>query len=582
MGRTDLLEKPPAITPPPPPAPPEHPTARAHHRTSLGRAVQIAEILARQELWHLVEILDLAHLVGWHAGHRDQPRDAPAQERPVRLRLALAELGPTFMKLGQMLSLRGDLLPPAYQLELAKLQDAAPTLPVAAVREVIAADLGRSPEEVFATFEAVPLAAASIGQVHLATLHDGTAVVIKVRRPGADEQIAEDLQLLHRLAVTAERRWPAAQQYDVVGLVQEFERALREELDYLREGRNAERFARNFAGASAIRIPRVYWETSTARVLTMERMVGCKITDNAALDALGLDRALLAQRGVGLVLKMIFEDGFFHADLHPGNLFVEEDGTLAIIDFGMVGTVDKRTRAILGHLLLAVAGRDVEAVIDAILELDSARAPIDRGGLTRDLGALFARLDGQSLSEIAIGPLLTELLDVARRYQLTLPSELMLLVKAVAMAESIGEHLDPGFGFMAALAPYARRIVLAEYGPRALAARLAREEPDLAWFATELPGHLRRLIGAVEAGTVTIAVQPTGMEPLLDRLERTAGRLMLTILVAALAITLAILAAAYHLTNPIGALGTLLAIGAGLLLALALPLWWKMAHGSRR
>jgi ubiquinone biosynthesis protein len=582
MGRSDLLETPPAATPAPRLAPPEHPAVRVRHRTTLGRAVQIAEILARQELWHLIEILDLTQLVGWHNRHHDQRRDAPAHEQPVRLRLALAELGPTFMKLGQMLSLRGDLLPPAYQRELAKLQDAAPTLPIAAVREVIAADLGRPPEELFATFEATPLAAASIGQVHLATLHDGTEVVVKVRRPGADEQIAEDLKLLHRLAVTAERRWAAARQYDVVGLVEAFERALNEELDYQREGRNAERFARNFAGSTAIRIPRVFWDTSTARVLTMERMAGCKITDSAALDALGQDRALLAQRGVGLVLKMIFEDGFFHADLHPGNLFVEESGRIAVIDFGMVGTIDRRTRAILGHLLLAVAGRDVEAVIDAILELDSARAPIDRGGLARELGALFARLEGQSLVEVTIAPLLADLLDVARRYELTLPSELMLLVKAVAMAESIGEHLDPGFGFMAALAPYARRIVLAEYGPRALAARLAREGPDLAWFATELPGHLRRLIGAVEAGAITLAVQPTGMDPLLDRFERATGRLMLAIIVAALAIALAILTATYHLANPIGALGTLIDVGTGLLLALALLLWWKAARESRR
>ena len=434
-------------------APEAIPVARAHHHSSLGRALQVAEVLARQELWYLVEALDLGRLVPRHAGHAGHPRDAPAHEQPVRLRLALAELGPTFMKLGQMLALRPDLLPPAYQIELAKLQDAAPTLPLAAVRETVAAELGQPPERAFAIFEPTPLAAASIGQAHRATLRDGTQVVVKVRRPGAAEQIDEDLKLLHSLAAAASRRWTAARQYDLVGLAEEFDRALRAELDYLREGRNAERFARNFAGDGTVHIPGVRWETTTARVLTLERVVGCKVTDGAGLDAAGVERAALADRGARLVLKMVFEDGFFHADLHPGNLFVEGGGRLGLIDFGLVGTVDARTRATLARLLLAVARQDAEGVVDAFLELDAAQQPVDRAAMGREITPLLARLQEQPAAEIAVGPLLTDLFGVVLRHQLVLPADLALLVKPLAMAESLGEQLDPAFGSLAVLAP---------------------------------------------------------------------------------------------------------------------------------
>src|SRR5215471_11077087 len=243
--------------------------------SSLERAAHIALVLAHHELWHLIDVLDLERFVPVHL-HRSTTsnQNHPGlRSQPEQLRMALEELGPTFMKLGQPL------------------------------------------EHSFASFDATPLAAASIGQAHLATLQDGTEVVVKVRRPGAAEQVDEDLKLLHSLASTASHRWEFANQYDLVGLVQEFDQSLRAELDYLHEGHNAERFARNFAGESAVQIPRMFWETTTSRVLTQERIHGIKITDQAALDAAGIDRAVLSKHGAHIFLKMVFEDGFFHADL---------------------------------------------------------------------------------------------------------------------------------------------------------------------------------------------------------------------------------------------------------------------------
>jgi ubiquinone biosynthesis protein len=487
--------------------------------------------------------------------------------------MALEELGPTFMKLGQMLSTRTDLLPPAYQHELAKLQDAAPPIPIEAVHETIIVELGQSLEQAFATFDATPLAAASIGQAHLATLQDGTEVVVKVRRPGAVEQVDEDLKLLHSLATVASRRWEHASQYDVVGLVQEFDQSLRAELDYLREGHNAERFAENFASESTVKIPRVFWETTTSRVLTLERLRGIKVTDLAALDAAGIDRTELSKHTARIFLKMVFEDGFFHADLHPGNLFIEERGLIGLIDFGMVGTVGEQTRDDLGSLLLGMANQDSNLLVDAVLELGVTQQPVDRFVLRRDLEQVLSGFYGRPLSEIAFGPLLTEMLNIMRRHQLIFPSNLSLLLKTMAMSEGMGEQLDPSFNLADVLTPYAEKFMVQQNSPVAWARRLGKAGVDLAWLAVELPQQLRRLLSELDRGALKIDIQPTGLDPLFKRAERIANRIVLGVIVAAFIVGLAMLISAYH-PGGSGLLQVILTIGFVLAGVLALYLIW--------
>jgi ubiquinone biosynthesis protein len=332
---------------------------------------QIAETLSRHGLGYLVGVLGLERRVPFHRGLLGhEPREEPYTQ-PEHLRLALEQLGATFVKLGQILSTRSDLLDSAYQVELAKLQDAAPPVPGEAIRELVTRELGRDPAIAFASFEIVPLAAASIGQAHAATLHDGTEVVVKVRRPGVVEQVEEDLEILRNLAAHASRRWQAAADYDIVGLADEFAQTLRAELDYLREGRNAERFAANFAQDDEVHIPRVFWDTTTTRVLTLERIRGVKVDDTEALDEAGIDRRALAELATRVTAQMVFEDGFFHADPHPGNFFVESHGQLGIIDFGMVGEVDERLRDQLGALLVALARTDTDPITDAVLALST-------------------------------------------------------------------------------------------------------------------------------------------------------------------------------------------------------------------
>ena len=494
---------------------------------------QIAETLSRHGLGYLVGVLGLERRVPFHRGLLGhEPREEPYTQ-PEHVRLALEQLGATFVKLGQILSTRSDLLGPEYQVELAKLQDAAPAVPGDAIRELITRELGQDPGTAFASFEMVPLAAASIGQVHAATLLDGTEVVVKVRRPGVVEQIEEDLEILRNLAAHASRHWEAAGDYDVVGLVDEFAQTLRAELDYLREGRSAERFAANFAQDDEVHIPRVFWETTTSRVLTLERIRGIKVDDTEALDKASIDRCALAELATRVTAQMVFEDGFFHADPHPGNFFVEPAGQLGIIDFGMVGEVDERLRDQLGALLVALARTDSDRLTAAVISLSTAQGPVDRATLRADLAALVARNEGLAVSEIHLGSVIEDALAIVRHHHLQLPRELALLLKMVVMNEGMAARLDPDFRLGEVLGPYARRLVARQLSPAAFARRLGQAGIDVAQLGVELPDHLRRLLAVLEGPGLEVHLRADEIEPLVARAERLGNRLVAGVIAAA-------------------------------------------------
>jgi ubiquinone biosynthesis protein len=519
-------------------------TSRKH--THLERSRQIANILARHGLGYLVGILGLERFVPFHRGLLKHPRRAEPYTQPEHVRMALEELGATFIKLGQILSTRTDLLPPEYLAEFAKLQDAAPTIPIERVQETLLAELGKPIGEVFVTFDPLPLAAASIGQAHAATMPDGTEVVVKVRRPGVVEQVEEDLEILQNIATTASRRWEFASQYDLVGLIQEFAETLRAELDYLREGRNAERFAANFAGDATVHIPQVFWETTTSRVLTLERIRGIKINDLAALDTSGIDRTVVAEQAARIILKMVFEDRFFHADPHPGNFFIEPGGRIGLIDFGMVGMVDERTQEHLVRVILALTSQDADRLADAFLDLGVTSQQVDRSLLGHDLEQLVSRFYGQPLGEIALGPLLEEMLTIVRRHRLRLPPNLALLIKTIVMNEGLGMQLDPTFRLSNVLVPYAQRLMLRQYSPLLWTKRLGQAGLDAAWFGTELPQQLRRILGELERGTLTMNMRPMDVESVIRRFERIGNRIIIGTVLAAFIIGLAMLMASYH------------------------------------
>ncbi|MBI4493425.1 MAG: AarF/ABC1/UbiB kinase family protein [Chloroflexi bacterium] len=555
--------------------------ATRRRESHLHRYRQIADVLARHGLGYLVSVLGLERFVPFHRGLLGHPPRVRAYTRPEHVRMALAQLGATFIKLGQILSSRADLLPPEYQVELARLQDQAPPVPSEAVRAALVAELGRPVDEVFATFDPTPLAAASIGQVHAATLLDGTEVAVKVRRPGVVEQVEQDLEILQNLAVGASRRWELADQYDLVGLAQEFAQTLRAELDYVREGRNAERFADNFRRAPDLHIPRVFWETTTARLLTLERIRGIKIDDLPALQAAGIDRQALAERAARITLKMVFEDGFFHADPHPGNFFVEPDGRIGLVDFGMVGTVDERTQEHLVRLLLAVTSQDTERLVDALLELGVARRRVERDLLRRDLEHLVARYYGLPLGEIALGSLLADALAVVRRHHLQLPPTLALLFKTVVMSEGLGARLDPSFSLTTVLAPYAERLLLRQYSPLVWARRLLQASLDAARLGVESPQQVRRIISELERGGLEVGMRPTGFEPLVRRFERLANRIVLGIIAAAFVNGLAVLTSVYRPPGLEQWAGVIFAGGFLVAAALGAYLAWSILRSGR-
>lgn len=499
--------------------------------THTARYRQIAAILRRHSLGFLGGLIGLDRLMPFR--RRAAASATETLESPAHLRRALEELGPTFIKLGQVLSTRPDLLPPAYIDELVKLQDAAPPVPVELIRDVIRRELGGEPEELFGSFENAPLASASIGQAHLATLKDGTPVVVKVRRPGAVAQVQQDVEIVQNLAMRANRIWDLAREYDAAGLAEEFAKTIRAELDYLQEGRNAERFAENFAGESDVLIPRVFWEFTTSRVLTLEQMHGANVSDTQRLDAVGVDRKHVARRGADIVLKMTFEDRFFHADLHPGNLFIHDDGTIALIDFGMVGMVEEELREHLSNLFIALVRGNPDLLATALVGVSVSAAYVDREILREDLRVFLTHYRLRSLRETPFARMMGDLFGILRDNHLRLPREMALLFKALLQIEGLAVKLDPEFRLTEALEPYAQRLARERTSALVFARRLARATSDMGELALDLPSVLRRVIDQVDMSGVQLHLRAAELEPIVGRIERIGNRLVAGMISAA-------------------------------------------------
>jgi ubiquinone biosynthesis protein len=548
---------------------------RARHR-------QVAEVLARHGLGFLLGALGLERMVPFQRGLLGHLRREQPYTRPEHLRLALQELGPAFVKLGQILSTRADLLPPEYQAELAHLQDQVPAEPWERIRTVLHEELGRPPEDLFAELAHESLAAASIGQAHLARLPTGDAVVVKVRRPGVVERVEEDLEVIQELAQAATRRWQRARDYDLVGLARELGEVLRSELDYVQEGRSAERIAASFADWPELHVPRVHWNLTTSRVLTLDLVSGLRVTDREGLDAAGVDRAGLARVAARALMKMIFEDGFFHADPHPGNFFVEPGGRIGLIDFGMVGSVDGRTRRCLAEQLAALTTEDAERLVDAFVAIGAVHGRVDRAALGADLVKLARASSGRPLAEVPVGRMIEEALGIARRHRLHLPTNLALLFKTIVMAEGMGAALDDGFRLADVMAPYARRLALERYTPRVWTELIGESGRDLARLLARSPRQLQHVLDDMERGGFEIGVRGADMERVLSRLEVLANRVVLGMLASAFIVGLAALMAVYHPPGWQAWAGFAFGLGFVLATALGAYLAWSILRPARR
>jgi ubiquinone biosynthesis protein len=502
----------------------------------IGRLQEIAAVLVRHGLGDMVRRLGLADALAraGHALHLEHADELARLPPPVQMRRALEELGPTFVKFGQILAGRADLLGPEWTAEFGKLHSRVPALPLEQLRAQLIEDLGAEPETVFARFDPLPLAAASIAQAHRAALKDGTEVVVKVRRPGVAEVIEADLRLMGRLAVRAESDWPMLRPYRPRQLVREFGRSLRRELDLAVEGRNAERIATNMAGLDEVVIPRIHWSWTGLRLNVQDYIDGIPGEDLARLDREGYDRRLLAQRGARLMLKMIVEDGFFHADPHPGNLFYLPGNRIALIDFGMVGHIAPRRRDELLRLLLGLVERRPQDVADVLLDWAGPSHQAQIATLEEEIETFVDRHHGTPIAQLHLGQMLVEVSTVLREHRLAIPSDLALLIKAFISLEAMGCALDPGFHMASEALPILRRLVRARYTPKAIGQRGWQAVNSTLGALGRLPGDLVQLVRRARHGHVQVGIEIADLRRTGDQIDRAASRVAIALVIAAL------------------------------------------------
>jgi ubiquinone biosynthesis protein len=508
----------------------------------IGRLSEIAGVLMRHGFGETVRRLGLVDALQ-RAGHvlrRDDAADLARLSGPENLRQTLEELGPAFVKLGQIMAGRADLFGPEWIAELEKLHSQVPALPLEALREQLREDLGGEPEAVFAHFEPQALAGASIAQVHRARLQDGTEVIVKIRRPGIVETIEADLRLLERLARTAEEQIPALQPFGPVRLVRELARSLKRELDLAAECRQAERIAKNLAALPFVTIPRVHWAHTGTRVNVQDFIDGIPGHALDRLRAEGLDPTVLAQRGAQAVLKMIVEDGFFHADPHPGNVFYLPGNRLAFIDFGMVGRLSTQRREELLQLLLGLVQHQPQDVADVLLDwtADQQRtaATLDIAALESEIETFVDQYQGTPLAQLNLGAMLSDVTGILREHRLALPADLALLIKAFISLESMGRGLDPAFHMAAEALPLLRQVVRARYRPQALAQRGWQSLRRLLGLAERLPHDAVQLLRLARRGRLQMHFELAHFKRVGDQIDRAASRLSIALIIASLII----------------------------------------------
>lgn len=503
----------------------------------LRRYQQVGRILTRYGFGHVLTQLGIGRAITpglekLRFSSAEILRATPAE----RVRMVIEELGPTFIKLGQILSTRGDILPTEFIRELEKLQDTVPPTDFALIQEQVEKELNKPLNQVFPTFDPTPVASASLGQVHFATLPSGEEVAVKVFRPGVDKLIETDLDILLELAALAEKRTDWGEYYDILSLAQEFADTLRTEQNYEQEGHNLDRYRQMFAGESYVRVPRVYWQTTTRRVLTMERIQGIKITNVSALDAAGLDRQEVARRNIAILLKAVLHDGFFHADPHAGNFMVLPNETIAMMDFGIMGQLDPVERLGLVQLFVGLFRGETDRVVEAMSELGIATRAADKRNLTRDMDRLRMRYYGLDLEKIRARSFVEDLMGVAFANRLKMPSNLVLVFKTIAMLEGISLQLDPDINVFTEVEPYVRDALLELQSPITHLKELMEQMRQSAEALLLLPRQLQRMLEQIEVGEGNLSMTMKGLDEPTRRLTSAANRLALAILAVAFVI----------------------------------------------
>ncbi|MEA3465542.1 MAG: AarF/ABC1/UbiB kinase family protein [Thermodesulfobacteriota bacterium] len=499
---------------------------------------QIITVLFKYGFDELIDSLKLEHYleIGLQLISRKRREKIETLSRAVRARMVLEELGPTFLKMGQILSTRPDLLPVEFMQELSKLQDDVPSFSYSKVGETIEKELKKPLKQIYSSFDEQPLAAASIGQVHRAKLLDGTKVVVKVQRPDIQRIIEVDLEIMQHLARLIERHLEGWDIHRPTKIVTEFARTLGKELDYTLEAAHTERFARQFNDEPTVYVPQVYREATTSRILTMEYIRGIKVSAVDQLEEEGLNRKEIAKQGLILIMKQIFDYGFFHADPHPGNVFVLPDNVLCYIDFGMMGRLDLEMRERFADLIMSVVHRDEKDAVDALLNLSLSDEEPDHPALERDLGEFMDQHCYRPLKEVDLGALLHQMLDVATRHRLVIPPDLFLMIKAMSTVEGVGRKLDPDLDVVEQGTPFIKRIQMNRINPRRVGKDVVKSGSDLFHLLKDIPREVRSILKMARQGRIKMEFEHRGLEPMLASHDRISNRLSFAIVLASLII----------------------------------------------
>lgn len=457
------------------------------------------------------------------SGMTDESKARRRRSMAIWIRETCLDLGPTFIKVGQLFSTRADLFPIEYVEELSKLQDRVPAFGYEQVEKIIAADFGKTIPELYRNFDPIPIAAASLGQVHRAQLHSGEEVVVKVQRPGLKKLFTIDLQILKGIARYFQNHPKWGRGRDWMGIYEECCRILWEEIEYLSEGRNADTFRRNFRQEDWVKVPRVYWRYSSHRTLTLEYLPGIKISHYEALEAAGLDRKTLAQLGAKAYLQQLLNDGFFHADPHPGNIAVSSDGSLIFYDFGMMGQVQPITREKLMSLFFGIAQKDSDQVVTALVSLGALAPAEDMGPVRRSIQYMLDHFMDKPFEEQSITSISDDLYEIAYDQPFRFPATFTFVMRAFSTLEGVGKGLDPDFNFMEVAQPFAMQLMTEGNGSRngfseGLLGELGRQAAQVSTTALGLPRRIEDTLDKLERGDIRVRVRSTETDRALRRI----------------------------------------------------------------
>lgn len=531
---------------------------------NIGRTRQIVAVLLNHGFGDVVDRIGLRS--AWQRWKcfifRRPPAPIPRLKTVERVRLTLEALGPTFVKFGQVMSTRPDLVPADMLTELKKLQETVPPFSSEAAVQMLIAEFGKPPNELFAQFDHKPLAAGSLGQVHRARHFDGTPLAIKIRRPDVVRDVERDISLMQELAVLAERHIPETRIFDPVGLVNHFARTIRRELNFAREGRTMEEFSRLFHEDPALYVSRVYWEVTSDAVLSMEFIDGFRVDNPAALKGVPRTPPELAAEGARIYMRQAFEFGIFHGDPHPGNLRVLPDGRICLLDYGMVGLLDEPTRERLVDLLQAITAQDCESAVDVVLSLGEARGETDIPLLKVDMRDFIANYYGIELERIDVSRLFSDFMGILTTHQIRCPGSLMLLIRALVTLEGVGRGLDPEFNLARQLEPFVVQVVRERYEPKRVVDSILKDARNVMTSLHDLPVNMGRTLRRLADNDLEVHLEHRGLDHLTRELERASNRMVVGVIVAALIVASAMLVPAgsstFWVSLPIYLLSTLL------------------------